>query len=140
MLTHSNGKPPGFARPLSHGWWIPDPLDSDIGFAVVFYPIAIEGQPRMFITRGYLNDAGAAAGTPQPRESWMVYPGTQNIVAKLNSAQADEIIRTRTIPAPLFTALLDMAEYAHWAVQSASSKWPSGEQSIDTTPYFSTNP
>ncbi len=140
LPSAGNGGSYSTARPLSQGWWIPDSLDPDTGFAVVYHPVAIAGQPRMFITRGYLTDPGAAVNSPQSRQWWMVYPGTENVVAKLNSAQASEVIRTRTIPAPLITALREKATRVNWSMQSGSSKWPSGEQSIDATPYFFANP
>ncbi len=136
----SSGNIATYARPLSRGWWIPDTLDPDAGFAVIFHPVAIEGQPRMFITRGCLNDSAAAIGSPQPRESWAVYPGTQNVVAKLTSAQANEVIRTHAVPSSLITALRAKAEEVHWAVQSGSSMWPTGEQKVDPAPYFQPTP
>lgn len=134
------GSTANYARPLSHGWWIPDPLDPNTGITVIYHTLAIDGHPRMFITRGCLNDASAAAGFPQPRDFWWVYPGTENVVAKLNSAQAEEIIRARAVPSPLIAALRAKAEEVHWAAQSASSKWPSAEQKVDPAPFFPPSP
>jgi hypothetical protein len=140
FLPASGGGVSTPTRPLSNGWWIPDPLDPNSGFGVVFYPVAIPGKPRMFITRGCLQDTGAAVGIPTDRNAWSVYPGTENVVAKLTAAQADEVIRTQTVPDGLIAALRAKAHEVHWAVQSSATKWPSGEHPVDPAPFFANTP
>lgn len=125
-----------FVRPLSHGWWFPDPLNPDEGISVVFYPQTPSSAPAMFISRGCLNDPSAAAGFPQPRESWWVYPGTENVTARLTEAQARQIITARAIPSPLIDAIRAKSVDLHWAPQSGTTKWPSGEQKVDATQFL----
>lgn len=135
-LNQTTGTRVNFARPLGQGWWLPDSSNPNEGISVIFYPDSPSSQPAMFISRGCLHDASAAAGFPQPRESWWVYPGTENVIARIDAAQARQIIAARSVPSPLLDAIRAKSVDLNWAPQSSTSKWPSGEHKVDATPFF----
>jgi hypothetical protein len=133
------GSPGNCIRPISDGWWLPDPGSSAVGTIVQFLPDARAGEPRIVVSRANefefsIPSAAVIAGTPDPVKS--LGPGSTHILARLSADQAAQVIATRSIPQGLIDALREQAESEGWTQTDPMKTPSSGEKTVDPSPYF----